>query len=193
MFNSRSVLLAQSGLKLTHPGSSWEGLPLYIFQNKEELTTYDHRLERKRYSVSSIIVKLRTGALVVWSVTTRESALLYVYVVFCHLPQSLPSLWLANLFLYISSQSFPEHTQVRVHLRAGLTMWVRDTSLKIQPRNPFAYSSDLKAYQPQQQSAIHRAACWFPGQRIIPSQTSAVRFVGHTFLRALRLCTLIGD
>ena len=48
----------------------------------EPISTYDHRLQKASTLVSSYIFKLQIGMLVVWSVTTCESILLYVFCIF---------------------------------------------------------------------------------------------------------------
>jgi hypothetical protein len=54
-------------------------LVLTIGQNKQNSTTYDHRLERTGHPVRSAIHKLQIGGLVVGSVTTSEYPLSYVF------------------------------------------------------------------------------------------------------------------
>ncbi|KAH4896932.1 hypothetical protein HBI80_199340 [Parastagonospora nodorum] len=50
---------------------------------QEVSSTYDHRALNTRLPVRSAIFKQRTGGLVVRWVTTGESPLLYVFVIFC--------------------------------------------------------------------------------------------------------------
>jgi hypothetical protein len=55
---------------------------MFITDTNSEPSTYDHTYQRTRDPVRSPIDKLVRGGLVVGSVTTSESPLLYVFVVF---------------------------------------------------------------------------------------------------------------
>jgi hypothetical protein len=54
----------------------------FIFLNSSVITTYGHRLKNTRHPVRSAIDKLQIEQLVVGSVTTSESCLLYVFEFF---------------------------------------------------------------------------------------------------------------
>jgi hypothetical protein len=60
---------------------TWSSLGLYI-QTDSNPGTYGHRLQKARVPVRSLTDKLQTGGLVVRWVTTSESPLLYVFVIF---------------------------------------------------------------------------------------------------------------